>query len=197
MINPGNPTGQLLTKADIQEIIKVCETEGLLLLADEVYQENVYDDGQKFIAFKQVVAEMGSQVEVASFHSVSKGFQGECGMRGGYMELHNFAPEAIEAVYKCVSVGLCSNLPGQVCVDLMVNPPQPGECCDHNSLAATVGHTPEAFLCAAQVTSPMSSMPRSAMGSSTPSASAQSCSLKASTPCLVSRATRPRVPCTR
>lgn len=127
VINPGNPTGQLLTETDIEAIIKVCEEEGLLLLADEVYQENVYDDGQKFIAFKQVVESIGSTVETASFHSVSKGFQGECGMRGGYMELHNFSPEAIEAVYKCVSVGLCSNLPGQVCVDLMVNPPQPGE----------------------------------------------------------------------
>lgn len=48
-------------------------------------------------------------------------------MRGGYMELHNFAEEAVEAVYKCVSVGLCSNLPGQVCVDLMVNPPKEGD----------------------------------------------------------------------
>ena len=43
------------------------------------------------------------------------------------MELVNLDPEAVEAVYKCVSVGLCSNLPGQVTVELMVNPPKPGD----------------------------------------------------------------------
>ena len=55
IINPGNPTGQLLTAADIAGIIKVAEEEGLLLLADEVYQENVYHPGQKFTSFKSVV----------------------------------------------------------------------------------------------------------------------------------------------
>ena len=185
MINPGNPTGQLLTAADIEEIIHVAEEEGLLLLADEVYQENVYDDSQEFVSFKKVVADIGSPVEVASFHSVSKGFQGECGMRGGYMELHNFAEEAIEAVYKCVSVGLCSNLPGQVCVDLMVNPPQPGELVTATRtcprVSATLMCSPP---CLTQVMSPMSSMPRSAMGSSSPLATAQSCWSRASTSCL-------------
>ena len=29
-------------------------------------------------------------VEVVSFHSTSKGFLGECGLRGGYYELLNF-----------------------------------------------------------------------------------------------------------
>jgi aspartate/methionine/tyrosine aminotransferase len=42
VINPGNPTGQLLTRADIEKIVNVCVAENLLLLADEVYQENVY-----------------------------------------------------------------------------------------------------------------------------------------------------------
>lgn len=41
----------------------------------------------------QVLAEMGypysSSVELISFHTVSKGVYGECGLRGGYMELTN------------------------------------------------------------------------------------------------------------
>lgn len=41
----------------------------------------------------QVLAEMGypysSSVELVSFHTVSKGVYGECGLRGGYMELTN------------------------------------------------------------------------------------------------------------
>lgn len=41
----------------------------------------------------QVLAEMGrpfaNTVELVSFHTVSKGVYGECGLRGGYMEFTN------------------------------------------------------------------------------------------------------------
>ena len=37
-INPGNPTGQCLTKENLQELVKLAHEEGLVLLADEVYQ---------------------------------------------------------------------------------------------------------------------------------------------------------------
>lgn len=38
VINPGNPTGQVLTRENIEEIIKFAYRERLLILADEVYQ---------------------------------------------------------------------------------------------------------------------------------------------------------------
>lgn len=65
--------------------------------------------------------------ELFSFHSVSKGVVGECGMRGGYVECLNIDPDVIAEMYKLCSVGLCSNTSGQVLVDLMVDPPKPGE----------------------------------------------------------------------
>ncbi len=37
VINPGNPTGQVLTYNNIEEIIKFCYKEGILIIADEVY----------------------------------------------------------------------------------------------------------------------------------------------------------------
>ena len=66
-------------------------------------------------------------VEVISFHTVSKGLQGECGLRGGYLELLNFHPDTMAMVYKMASVTLCANVPGQLAVSLMVKPPQPGD----------------------------------------------------------------------
>jgi alanine transaminase len=42
IINPGNPTGAALELSNQQEIVKFCAEENLLLVADEVYQENVY-----------------------------------------------------------------------------------------------------------------------------------------------------------
>uniref|UniRef100_A0A7N2LB65 Aminotransferase class I/classII large domain-containing protein n=1 Tax=Quercus lobata TaxID=97700 RepID=A0A7N2LB65_QUELO len=41
VINPRNPTGQVLGEENQRDIVEFCGKEGLVLLADEVYQENV------------------------------------------------------------------------------------------------------------------------------------------------------------
>lgn len=41
-INPGNPTGQCLSSENLQQLIKFAYDEKLVLMADEVYQENIY-----------------------------------------------------------------------------------------------------------------------------------------------------------
>ncbi|KAL3673308.1 hypothetical protein V7S43_001025 [Phytophthora oleae] len=130
VINPGNPTGQCLSSENIEEIIKFCKKEDILILADEVYQENVYAEGKEFVSFKKVLRDMGKEyddVELISFHSTSKGFTGECGRRGGYMELVNIDDGAKDQFYKLMSVNLCSNIEGQLMVGMMANPPQPGD----------------------------------------------------------------------
>jgi alanine transaminase len=49
----------------------------------------VYADGKKFISAKKVALEdpQSENLQLVSFHSTSKGFIGECGRRGGAMEL--------------------------------------------------------------------------------------------------------------
>jgi len=37
IINPGNPTGNVLRRKDIQDIIKICYENQILIVADEVY----------------------------------------------------------------------------------------------------------------------------------------------------------------
>lgn len=79
VINPGNPTGQVLTLDNIQNIIKFAHKHQLFILADEVYQDNVYAEGSSFHSFKKVLFEMGEPyngMELASFMSSSKGFIG-------------------------------------------------------------------------------------------------------------------------
>ena len=41
-INPGNPTGQCLSKDNLQDLIKFAYEERVALMCDEVYQENIY-----------------------------------------------------------------------------------------------------------------------------------------------------------
>ncbi|KAE9136059.1 hypothetical protein PF010_g1822, partial [Phytophthora fragariae] len=82
------------------------------------------------VSFKKVLRDMGKaydDVELISFHSTSKGFTGECGRRGGYMELVNIDDGAKDQFYKLMSVNLCSNIEGQLMVGMMTNPPQPGD----------------------------------------------------------------------
>nr|BBA45755.1 alanine aminotransferase [Pachyrhynchus infernalis] len=130
IINPGNPTGQVLTRENIEEIIKFAYKEKLFLLADEVYQNNVYAPGSKFYSFKKVLTEMGEpycSMELASFMSCSKGFMGECGLRGGYVEVINMGPQVKAMFLKSISAMVCPTVIGQACLDTIVRPPQKGE----------------------------------------------------------------------
>lgn len=131
IINPGNPTGQVQSRKCIEDVIRFAAEENLFLMADEVYQDNVYAKGCAFHSFKKVLFEMGPKysevVELASFHSTSKGFMGECGFRGGYMEVVNMDPAVKQQLTKLVSVRLCPPVTGQALLDVVVNPPQPGD----------------------------------------------------------------------
>lgn len=93
--------------------------------------QNIYQDEKPFVSAKKVLGDLGepyaSSVELASFHTVSKGVLGECGLRGGYVEFTNFHPDTVAEMYKVASINLCPNTQGQVAMSLMVNPPKPGD----------------------------------------------------------------------
>jgi aspartate/methionine/tyrosine aminotransferase len=46
LINPGNPTGQVLTREALHDVVTFCAKHKLVLLSDEVYQDNVSALGQ-------------------------------------------------------------------------------------------------------------------------------------------------------
>ncbi|KAK9881004.1 hypothetical protein WA026_014347 [Henosepilachna vigintioctopunctata] len=130
IINPGNPTGQVLTRENIEQIIKFAHQENLFILADEVYQDNVYAAGSKFYSFKKVMMEMGSpysELELASFMSCSKGYMGECGLRGGYAEVLNMDPHVKQMYLKAISAMLCPTVLGQAVMYVVCNPPTENE----------------------------------------------------------------------
>jgi aspartate/methionine/tyrosine aminotransferase len=128
VINPGNPTGAVLSPENIAMILRFAKRHGLVVLADEVYQENVYAEGRRFVSFARVLHDLGERdVTLFSFHSVSKGFLGECGHRGGYLEMRNVPDDVARELAKLQSISLCSNLPGQLAVYAMVAPPRPGD----------------------------------------------------------------------
>ncbi len=128
VINPGNPTGSVMDRDNVAMVVRFAKAHGLSILADEVYQENVYQPDLKFFSFAKVLVELGEKnVTLFSFHSCSKGFFGECGQRGGYLEIRNIPADVMGQFLKLQSVGLCANLTGQMVTYCMVNPPQPGQ----------------------------------------------------------------------
>jgi len=66
-------------------------------------------------------------VDLFSFNSTSKGFLGECGIRGGFAEFYNIHPDSLAQLQKTKTIYLCSNTTGQILTDLMVNPPNEKE----------------------------------------------------------------------
>lgn len=54
IINPGNPTGQCLSEANLKEILNFCYQNNVVLLGDEVYQQNIYQDERPFISARKV-----------------------------------------------------------------------------------------------------------------------------------------------
>ncbi|CCK71261.1 alanine transaminase ALT1 KNAG_0G02040 [Huiozyma naganishii CBS 8797] len=134
VINPGNPTGAVLSEKAIAEIFEIAAKYGIVVIADEVYQENIFDEDVKFHSMKKVLRKLQQEhpgkfdeVQLASLHSTSKGVSGECGQRGGFMELTGFSHEIRQVILKLASISLCPVVTGQALVDLMVHPPQEGE----------------------------------------------------------------------
>ena len=68
IINPGNPTGQVLTRQNLEAVIKFAYKEHLFLLADEVYQHNVYDENSQFHSVK--THSSGSQLYIAKKRNI-------------------------------------------------------------------------------------------------------------------------------
>lgn len=133
VINPGNPTAAILKHEALAKLFQVAAKYGILVIADEVYQENVYRG--EFVSAKKVLRDIQTtdksgfydNVQLASLHSTSKGLSGECGHRGGYMELVGLDPSVKAELLKLASISLCGPVTGQSLVSLMVNPPHKGE----------------------------------------------------------------------
>lgn len=82
--NPGNPTGYVYTKEEIEELKELVLKHNLFLIADEVYREFVYDG----LDFHSVMSEKGLEEYAIMIDSVSKRYS-MCGARIGCVVSRN------------------------------------------------------------------------------------------------------------
>lgn len=109
------------------ELLELCVAKGIPIMADEVYQENVWQECKSFTSFRKVALDRKLPATLFSLHSISKGFLGECGHRGGYLDVLNVAQQVLVQMKKLMSISLCSNTVGQLLVAAMMTPPRDGE----------------------------------------------------------------------
>jgi aspartate/methionine/tyrosine aminotransferase len=62
VINPGNPTGSILSSDTIAKIIEFSVRNRVVVIADEVYRENVYKEGTAFVSFRKILETLGQEV---------------------------------------------------------------------------------------------------------------------------------------
>ena len=82
--NPGNPTGYLYSKSEIQQLATLVKKHDLFLIADEVYREFTYDGLEHY----SILQEKGIEANAIMIDSVSKRYS-MCGARIGCMLSRN------------------------------------------------------------------------------------------------------------
>lgn len=106
-VNPGNPTGTILTEEEIKLILDIAEENDLWVIADEVYREFAYDS-RKITSFG-MFEEYSERIVIVD--SISKRFSA-CGARIGCAITKN--KELYSGLMKLAQGRLCASTVDQI-----------------------------------------------------------------------------------
>lgn len=112
--NPGNPTGVIYTREEMNIIADLARKHNLFIIADEVYREFVYDD-IKYLSFMQMP---GIDDRVILVDSVSKRYSA-CGARVGLVASHN--KKLMPLILKFAQSRLCISTIDQIGTAALIN----------------------------------------------------------------------------
>jgi aspartate aminotransferase len=115
--NPGNPTGYLYSKEEIQKLAKIVKKHDLFLIADEVYREFVYDGNTHY----SVMQEERLEEHVIMIDSVSKRYS-MCGARIGCLVSKN--KDVIQTALKFAQARLSPPTLAQIASEAALETPQ-------------------------------------------------------------------------
>jgi len=115
--NPGNPTGYLYSKEEIQTLAEIVKKHDLFLVADEVYREFTYDGLKHY----SVLQEAGLDQHAIIIDSVSKRYS-MCGARIGCLVSKN--PQVIATAMKFAQARLSPPTFAQIASEAALETPQ-------------------------------------------------------------------------
>ncbi|WP_372753958.1 pyridoxal phosphate-dependent aminotransferase [Mariniflexile sp.] len=115
--NPGNPTGNLYSKEEIQKLTAIVKKHDLFLIADEVYREFVYDGETHY----SIMQEKGIEDHAIMIDSVSKRYS-MCGARVGCLVSKN--KSVIQTVIKFAQARLSPPTYAQIASEAALDTPR-------------------------------------------------------------------------
>jgi alanine-synthesizing transaminase len=118
LINPNNPTGAVYGREVLEKIIALAVTHSLILFADEIY-DNILYDGIKHVS----IASLTNAVPCLTFNGLSKSHR-IAGFRAGWVVISGnkaMARGYIEGLNMLSSMRLCSNVPAQYAIATALN----------------------------------------------------------------------------
>ena len=110
VINPNNPSGAVYDRETLQDIVAMAERHGLVILADEIYDQMVYDAAEFF-----PLAPFVTNTVCLTFSGLSKIYRA-CGYRVGWCVFSgelDAAQDYKHGMELLSALRLCSNVPGQ------------------------------------------------------------------------------------
>jgi len=116
--NPGNPTGYLYSKEEIEKLAAIVKKHDLFLIADEVYREFIYD---KDVQHHSVLNVPGIEQNAIMIDSVSKRYS-MCGARIGCVVSKN--KEVMQTVMKFAQARLSPPTYAQIASEAALDTPQ-------------------------------------------------------------------------
>ncbi len=114
--NPGNPTGYLYTKAELEALRDLVKKHDIFLFADEVYREFCYDGKEYF----SVMNLEGIEQNVVLMDSVSKRYSA-CGVRIGALISRN--KQVMDSALKFAQARLSPPTYGQIAAEAAIDTP--------------------------------------------------------------------------
>src|ERR1700757_215691 len=102
--SPGNPTGVVYTKEELQALANVAAEEEILILSDEIYEKLVYDDAKHFS-----IGSLGQEFYdlTITVNGFSKSYA-MTGWRLGYLGAPDPVARAIDSIQSHVTSNPCS-----------------------------------------------------------------------------------------
>ena len=116
LCNPGNPTGYLYTREEIQQLADLALKHDLFIVADEVYREFAYDG----VKHHSIMSIPGLEQNAIMVDSVSKRYS-MCGARIGCLVSKN--PEVMRAAMKFAQARLSPPTFAQIAAEAALDTP--------------------------------------------------------------------------
>jgi alanine-synthesizing transaminase len=121
VINPNNPTGAVYPRAVLERMVDLAREHGLLLLADEIYDQIVYD-GAEHVA----VGALAPDLLCVTYNGLSKAYR-VAGYRAGWAVVSGpqaHARNFLEGLTLLANMRLCPNVPAQYGIQAALGGPR-------------------------------------------------------------------------